>query len=76
MRIIFKCQKISLRVLLSICLIFCQFQPDVAYKSAAYIKKRVFGKVKTTLNASLFRFHGVDKGNVLHQHVVDIKLRR
>ena len=24
------------------CLIFCQFQPGVAYKSVAYKKKRVF----------------------------------
>ena len=30
--------KFSLRVLLSICLIFCQFQPGVAYKSIAYKK--------------------------------------
>ena len=40
MWIIFKWQKFSLRVLLSFCLIFCQFQPDVAYKSVAYKKKR------------------------------------
>ena len=32
------CQKFSLRVLLSFCLIFCQFQPGVAYKSIAYKK--------------------------------------
>ena len=38
-RIIFKLQKFSLRVLLSICLIFCQFQPRIAYKSVAYKKK-------------------------------------
>ena len=31
MRIIFKCQKFSLRVLLTICFIFCQFQPGIAY---------------------------------------------
>ena len=30
------CQKFSLRVLLSSCLIFCQFQPGIAYKSVAY----------------------------------------
>ena len=30
----------SLRVFLSFCLIFCQFQPSVTYKSVAY-KKRV-----------------------------------
>ena len=32
--------KFSLRVLLSICLIFCKFQAGVAYKSVAYKKKR------------------------------------
>ena len=32
------CQKFSLRVLLSFCLIFCQFQPGVAYESIAYKK--------------------------------------
>ena len=32
----FQIEKFSLRVLLSICLIFCQFQPGVAYKSVAY----------------------------------------
>ena len=31
----------SLRVLLSFWLIFCQFQPDIAFKSVAYNKKRV-----------------------------------
>ena len=35
-------QKFSLKVLLNFCLILGQFQPDVAYKSVAYIKKRVF----------------------------------
>ena len=33
-------------VLLSICLTFCQFQPGVAYKSVAYIKKRVNNFIK------------------------------
>ena len=37
-RIIFKQQKFSFRVLLSFCLIFCQFQPGVAYKNVAYKK--------------------------------------
>ena len=32
------CQKFSLRMLLSFCLIFSQFQPDVPYKSVAYKK--------------------------------------
>ena len=39
MWIIFKQQKFSVRVLLSIWLSFCQFQPGVAYKIVAYIKK-------------------------------------
>ena len=39
MRIVFKYQKFSLRVLLSICLIFCQFQPGIAYKSVIYKKR-------------------------------------
>ena len=32
----FQIAKVHLRVLLSFCLIFCQFQPSVAYKSFAY----------------------------------------
>ena len=40
-QIIFKEQKISVWVLLSLCLIFCQFQPSVAYK-VLLIKKSVF----------------------------------
>ena len=32
------CQKFSLMVLLSFCLILCQFQPSIAYKSAVYKK--------------------------------------
>ena len=35
------CQKFSLRGLLSFCLFFWQFQPDVAYKSVVY-KKSVY----------------------------------
>ena len=35
-----KYQKFSLTVLLSICWIFCKFQPGVAHKSVAYKKKR------------------------------------
>ena len=41
LRVIFKYQKFSLGVLLSTCLIFSQFQPGIAYKSASCIKKRV-----------------------------------
>ena len=35
---IWKYQNFSLSVFLSICLIFCKFQPAVAYKSVAYKK--------------------------------------
>ena len=44
---IFRLRKVSLRVLLSFCLIFSQFQPGIAYNSVAYeitvllMKKRV-----------------------------------
>ena len=31
-------KKFTLRALLSICLIFCQFQPAVAYKGVSYKK--------------------------------------
>ena len=37
----FQIEKVQLQGLLSIYLIFCQFQPGVAYKSVAYKKKRV-----------------------------------
>ena len=37
--IIFKQQNFNLRVLFSICLIFCQFQSGAAYKNVAYKKK-------------------------------------
>ena len=33
------CEKFSIRVMLGFCLIFCQFQPGVAYESMAYTKK-------------------------------------
>ena len=36
-----KASKFSLRVLFNFCLIFCQYQPGVAYKSVAY-KKSVY----------------------------------
>ena len=42
MWIIFKLQKFSLRVLPSICLVFCQFQPGFTYKSVAYIRERIY----------------------------------
>ena len=38
MWIIFKEQNLNLKVLLSICLIFCHFQPGLLYKSFAYKK--------------------------------------
>ena len=46
-------QIVKVQVLLSICLIFCQFQPGVAYKSVTYKKacsstKDTFTKVILT----------------------------
>ena len=46
MRIILKCQKFSLRVLLSICLIFLLISAWVAYKSVAYKTKRALNKIQ------------------------------
>ena len=37
--IIFKQHKFSFRVLLSICLIFCKFQPGIVYEGVAYKKR-------------------------------------
>ena len=60
MRIIFKCQKFSFRVLLSVCLIFCQFQSGSVYKSGNQKKKK---KKKKCVRLSVFvlflmkRFH-------------------
>ena len=51
---VFGCQKFSLRVLLSIYLIFCQFQPGVAYKGVAYIKERVPHASKCDQGGSFF----------------------
>ena len=45
MWIISEQQKISLRVLHSICFIFYQFQPGVAYKSVAYKKESIYLEV-------------------------------
>ena len=58
MPIVFICQKVSLGVLLSICLTFCQFQPGVAYKkkkacSGAYCRK-AFIMLKISHNASTY----------------------
>ena len=46
----------SLRVLVSFCSIFCQFQPGVAYKSDACKKKPVthFGDSKKIFSLSFF----------------------
>lgn len=41
MLIIFKQKKLSLGVLLRICLIFCKFRCGVAYKNAVYIPQLV-----------------------------------
>ena len=35
-----KAKNFSLKVLISFCLIFCQFQPGVAYKNAPYRKSK------------------------------------
>ena len=51
-QIIFKEQKISLWVLLSLCLIFCQFQPSVAYK-VLLIKKACFSYKAIVLSCTL-----------------------
>ena len=60
MPIIFGCQKFSLRVLLNIWLIFCQFHPGVDYKSVAFKKsvlwsllQKSFPHVKTSQNTSI-----------------------
>ena len=49
----FKWQKFSLRLCLSFCLIFYQFQPGVAYKSVAYKKNQVFqGKIQGNIQSN------------------------
>ena len=52
----FKQEKFSLRVLLSICLILCHFQPGLAYKSVTYKKKKCisFTMTKQLLSGSCF----------------------
>ena len=45
-------QTFKLRVLLSFCLIFCQFYPGVGYKGVAYIKNRVCAKINSLRNIS------------------------
>ena len=52
----FSSQKFSLRVLLSSCLIFCHFQPDVVYKSLAY----KIGCILVVWNESPHKFDCVD----------------
>ena len=48
-------QKFSLRVLLSFCLIFCPFQPDVRYISVTYKKGCICICPTITIHASFFR---------------------
>ena len=48
----FQIEKLSLRVLLTFCLIFCQFQPSVAYKSVAYERKACDGLIVMKRNSS------------------------
>ena len=50
------CQKFSLMVLLSFCLIFCKFQPSVAYKSVSYKKACNFLKCLKFEFRSVFSF--------------------
>ena len=45
----------SLRVLLSFCLTFCQFQPGVAYKSVAYKKSMYMFHLKRVYTEKVFR---------------------
>ena len=45
-------QTFKLRVLLSFCLIFCQFYPGVGYKGVAYIKNRVCAQINSLRNIS------------------------
>ena len=49
----FQTTKVLLRVLLSICFIFCHCQPGVAYKSVAYICKKACNKESLT---RMFKF--------------------
>ena len=50
------CQKLNLRVLLRFCLIFCQFQPGVAYKSVAYKKACIMVRENSYNNVPLINF--------------------
>ena len=49
-------------MLVSFCLIFCQFQSDVAYKSIAY-KESVYWKIPTRKTPSMDTFHAVEYAN-------------
>ena len=66
MPIVFGCQKFSLRVLLSICLIFCQFHPGVGYKSVAYETKNAGSEVYCRKASLMLR--------VSHNASIQIKL--
>ena len=58
MPIVFRGEKFSLRVLLSICLIVCQFQPGVAYKSVTdKKKKRVVKRIAEKLPLCYGKIH-------------------
>ena len=50
----FKLQKLSPRVLLSSCLIYCQFQLDIAYKSFAYKKSEYCNHLYNALSWKIF----------------------
>ena len=55
-------------VLLSICLIFCQFQPDVAYKSVAY-KKSVYLEHNFTVHFKQYIINLAFMGS-LHSYIL------
>ena len=68
MGIIFKKRNFSLRVLLSLYLIFCQFQPGVASKSIAY-KKIVYIMLFMKLNTAICHFiHEVRQALFIHDN--------
>ena len=59
----FQIAKVKPRVLLSTCLIFCQFQSDVAYKSVAYKNKACIdiGLIENFLPNVLRNQHGTEE---------------
>ena len=68
----FQIAEVQPRVLLSICLIFCQFQPCVAYKSVAYKKcvylylLKVLKSLTTVFEGILSNFNAAHKEDNVH----------